>query len=176
MKINRIIFIALMASSFSVIAQEKSSIKWISINEAEKLAQDQPRKIIVDIYTDWCGWCKRLDATTYKDPQVVDYINKNFYAVKFNAELKDKISFKGTDYSYDAQRRVNTLSQILMANSTGYPTTTFLDEKLNVLSAVPGFQKADMMVSILKYFGENTYLKTDWNSYLGTLSDGKQDN
>jgi thioredoxin-related protein len=176
MKINRIIFIALMASSFSVIAQEKSSIKWISINEAEMLAQDQPRKIIVDIYTDWCGWCKRLDATTYKDPQVVDYINKNFYAVKFNAELKDKISFKGADYSYDAQRRVNTLSQVLMANSTGYPTTTFLDEKLNVLSAVPGFQKADMMVSILKYFGENTYLKTDWNSYLGSLSNGKQDN
>ncbi len=176
MKFNSILLVLLFVSSFTATAQDKNGIKWLSITEAEKLSKDQPKKIIVDIYTDWCGWCKRLDATTYKDSKVVDYINKNFYAVKFNAEMKDNLTFNGTSYSYDATKRVNTLSQILMANSTGYPTTTFLDEKLNVLSAVPGYQNADMMQNILKFFGDNSYLKMDWNSFLASQGKSDQDN
>ena len=169
MKFGKILFVLLLASTSMAFAQAPEGIKWMSISEAEKLSQTSPRKIIVDIYTDWCGWCKRLDATTYKDPKVVDYINKNFYAVKFNAESKDEIAFKGTSYSYDALRRVNMLTTVLMQNSSGYPTTTFLSEKLEVLSIVPGYQNADMMTNILKFFGDNAYLKMDWNSYLSSL-------
>jgi len=166
----RIVLVSVMLfcglSSFAQTAQ----IKWMSISDAEKLMAKDPKKVIVDIYTDWCGWCKRLDATTYQDPSVVDYINKNYYAVKFNAESKDNIVFEGTTYSYDPSRRVNSLTNVLMGNSNGYPTTTFLNEKLEVISVVPGYQQADMMSNILHYFGENHYLNTDWNTYLSSLS------
>jgi thioredoxin-related protein len=176
MKLTGILFFILITSSFSSFAQDAKGIKWISITEAENLVKTEPRKIIVDIYTDWCGWCKRLDATTYKDPQVVDYINKNFYAVKYNAESKDQISFKGKTYSYDQARRVNGLSSILMGNSTGYPTTTFLDEKLEVVSNVPGYQNAEMMNKILRFFGDNAYLKMDWNAYIASKPGSNPEN
>jgi len=173
MKLNRILFIILIACSVNTFAQAPDGIKWMSITDAEKLMKDNPKKIIVDVYTDWCGWCKRLDATTYKDPKIVEYINKNFYAVKFNAESKDNITFKGTQYSFDAQRRVNGLSTIMMGNSTGYPTTTFLGENLEVLSNIPGYQSTDMMNSILHFFGDGAYLKMTWDEYLKSQPQGQ---
>src|SRR6187431_1530392 len=101
MKLNSILFVVLITFSFKSFSQASpEGIKWLSISEAEKLAKDEPRKIIVDIYTDWCGWCKRMDNSTYKDPKVVEYINKNFYAVKFNAETKNEITFQGKTYTY----------------------------------------------------------------------------
>lgn len=165
------VLLLVTASSF---AQTAAEIKWLSITEAEKLMKKNPRKVVVDIYTDWCGWCKRLDATTYKDPAVVEYINKNYYAVKFNAESKDPISFQGTSYTYDPSRRINSMSNLLMGNSTGYPTTTFLNEKLEVISVVPGYQQPQMMNNILHYFGEDQYLTKDWNTYLSSLQNGNQ--
>ena len=173
MKISRILFVLFIALSVRTFAQAPEGINWMSITEAEKLAKDNPKKIIVDVYTDWCGWCKRLDATTYKDPKIVEYINKNFYAVKFNAESKDDITFKGSKYSYDATRRVNGLSAVIMGNSTGYPTTTFFGENLEVLSVIPGYQSTDMMNNILHFFGDGAYLKMTWDQYLSSLSKGQ---
>jgi len=166
------IFLFLFVFAASASFAQTASIKWLTITEAEQLSKKDPKKIIVDVYTDWCGWCKRLDATTYKDPKVVDYINKNFYAVKFNAESKEAIEFQGKSYAYDAGRRVNALSTILMGNSTGYPTTTFLNEKMEVISVIPGYQQAPMMSNILTYFAENHYIKTDWNTFLSSVSGG----
>lgn len=173
MKSRLAIITVLLFTAVSAMAQT-AEIKWVSITEAEKLMKKNPKKVVVDIYTDWCGWCKRLDATTYKDPAVVEYINKNYYAVKFNAESKEAISFQGTSYAYDASRRTNSLTSVLMGNSTGYPTTTFMNEKLEVISVVPGYQQPQMMKNILQYFGENHYLTKDWNSYIGSLSGGNQ--
>jgi thioredoxin-related protein len=161
--------IAAILLSITRLSAQTAEIKWLSITEAEKLMKKEPRKVVVDIYTDWCGWCKRLDATTYKDPSVVEYINKNYYPVKFNAESKESIAFQGSSYSYDPARRTNSLTGILMGNSTGYPTTTFLNEKMEVISVVPGYQQAPMMSNILRYFGENHYLNTDWNTYLSSV-------
>ncbi|MEP7127753.1 MAG: DUF255 domain-containing protein [Chitinophagales bacterium] len=145
-------------------------IKWMSITEAEKLNAQHPRKILIDIYTDWCGWCKKLDATTYKDPRIVQYLNDNFYAVKLNAESKETISYQNQEFTFDPARRINGVAANFLSSSGGYPTTTFLDEKLQVISIVPGYMQADMMNNILTYFGENHYLNTDWNTYLGTVN------
>lgn len=172
MKLNSIIFLILCAFSFKSFSQASpEGIKWVSISEAEKLAKDEPRKIIVDVYTDWCGWCKRMEASTYKDPKIVEYINKNFYAVKFNAESKNEITFQGKTYTYDPLRRTNGLCAILLGNSNGYPTTTFLNDKLEVLSVVPGYQNTETMRKIIHYFGENAYLKMDWNKYMSSASE-----
>lgn len=140
-------------------------IHWVDLETAQKLNAQEPRKILIDIYTDWCGWCKKLDAYTYHDPAVVEYINQNFYAVKLNAETHDTVFFNGTSYTYNPTYKVNMVSQNFMMGSNGYPTTTILDEKLNVLNAMPGYLEAKPMLSFLKYFGDNIYKTKSWTTY-----------
>ena len=77
--------------NYDAILSEENEIEWITIEEAMELHSKNPKYWIIDIYTDWCGWCKRMDATTFKDPYVTEEINKNYYAVKFNAEAKRDI-------------------------------------------------------------------------------------
>ena len=88
------LFLVVLLASGSVSAQQ---VEWMSWEEAVALAESgqQSKKIFVDVYTDWCGWCKRMDATTFQDPKVVAHMNKHFYAVKFNAQQKEEIEYKG---------------------------------------------------------------------------------
>ncbi len=169
-KITGLLFVLVIGISSQLSAQQAESIKWMSITEAEKLSAQQPKKILIDIYTDWCGWCKKLDATTYKDPRVVKYLNEHYYAVKLNAESKEKIMYQNKEFSYEPAKRINGVAANFLSGSGGYPTTTFLDEKLQVISIVPGYLQADMMTNILTFFGENHYLNTDWNTYLSSLN------
>ena len=91
-------------------AASDNEIHWITnIDELQAKMQQHPKKVIVDIYTGWCGWCKRMDASTYKDPEIIKYVSENFYAVKFDAEMRQTIHFKEQDYSYvtDGMRGYN---------------------------------------------------------------------
>ena len=57
-----------------------------------------PKKVFIDLYTSWCGWCKRMDATTFKQRAIVEYMNQKYYAVKFDAETRDTINFNGHSF------------------------------------------------------------------------------
>src|SRR5436190_24321530 len=89
---------------------EKEAINWITIQEAEKLSKKHPRKIVIDVYTDWCGWCKKMDKSTFADKNVATYVNKNFYAVKFNAETQEDIVLNGKTCRFDPNNKVNELA------------------------------------------------------------------
>lgn len=80
------------------IAPVNSNIKWYSPEEAYELNKTAPKPFFIDVYTDWCGWCKRMDATTFKDPTIAQYLNAYYYPVKFNAEVKDTINFMERPY------------------------------------------------------------------------------
>lgn len=129
------------------VSKEKQ-INWVSIEEAERLTKEVPKKIFVDVYTDWCGWCKRMDASTFSDEAVIDYVNEHYYAVKLNAESKESISLKGMD--------TNGIELARSFRVTGYPTIVFIDETFEQVLPVPGFRKADEFHNILKQFnGDN---------------------
>lgn len=165
MKKKNFLFIGFLFFAFNAIAQTPS-IHWMTIEEAQKASLQQPKKIFVDVYTDWCGWCKRFDATTYKDAKVIDYINQNFYPVKLNAEIKDSVTFNGTKFGFVQDWKVNGAAVQLMGGQlTGYPTTTYVDEKGEILSVVPGYLSSNELLKVLHYFGDNSYLKTTWNAY-----------
>src|SRR5690606_32328710 len=119
-------------------------INWITIQEAEKLSKEKPKKIFVDVYTDWCGWCKRMDKTTFSDEAVIDYVNEHYYAVKLNAESQDNFALKG----------INTTSAELARSFrvSSYPTIVFIDETFHNITPVPGYRKAEEFHSILKQF------------------------
>ena len=73
----------------------QAKVNWVSIEEAQILMKKEPMKIFIDFYTDWCGWCKRMDAQTFANPIIAAYLNKHFYAVKIDAEQSEPITFKG---------------------------------------------------------------------------------
>lgn len=124
------------------------SINWMSFEEAIKLNQKEPRKIIVDVYTDWCGWCKKMDRDTFTNEEVIDYINKHFYAVKFNAETTDTIIYNKKMYVNNG--RINTLAIKLLGNDFGYPAYAALDENNDVIYRKVGYMDADTFMKKLK--------------------------
>ncbi len=163
---NRILLLALFFSIGGLQAQE---IKWMSWQEAisQSQADDSPKKVFIDVYTDWCGWCKRMDKDTFQNPEVARYMSDNFYMVKLDGEGKDPIEFRGTTYKYvpSGRRGYHELAAALLKGRLSYPTVVFMDEDLNVLSPVPGYQKPAPFLNIARYFGDNIYKEQDWKTY-----------
>ena len=153
-------------SNWAIQAQEAT---WMSWEEAvQKAASDsQPKKLFIDVYTDWCGWCKKMDQDTFQDPEVAAYMAENFYMVKLDAEQKDPIEYGGKTYTYVAsgRRGYHQLAAALLQGQLSYPTVVFLDEDLRMLSPVPGYQKPVEFLKIAKYFGEDIYKQKDWEAY-----------
>ncbi|MEM8506452.1 MAG: DUF255 domain-containing protein [Bacteroidota bacterium] len=154
-----------------VITVNAQDIQWLSWEEAVALTQNEgnTKKVFVDVYTDWCGWCKKMDKDTFQNPQVAQYMQDNFYMVKFDAEGKDPIEFDGRTFEFvpSGRRGYHQLAAALLQNKMSYPTVVFLDENLKMLSPVPGYQKAKPFLKIARYFGDNIYKDQDWNSYAG---------
>jgi len=136
---------------------EQGKINWISFEELQKKQKQSPRRVMVDVYTEWCGPCKMLDRYTFADKNVADYVNQNYYAVKFNAQHENPISYKGKKFAnpnYDpkkGQKRRNATHELARAFGVrSYPTVMFLDEKLNMIQKIPGFRKADQFMPVLQ--------------------------
>ena len=164
-----IFFLPRFSFSQNKLKEENSpdGIQWVSFTDAVKKSEKEPRKIFIDVYTSWCGWCKRMDATTFKDPKTIEYLNKKYYAVKFDAETKDTIHFKDHDFFFHPEYRSNELAYSLMQGKMSYPTSLYLDEVFTLLSPVPGYITPYQIQPILKYFGEDIYkTKKTWEEYL----------
>ena len=145
----------------------EAHIKWLSWEEAQAAQKKAPKKIFVDVYTDWCGWCKRMDANTFENPTIAKYMSETFYCVKFNAEMHDDVTFKGQKYSTDG--RYNSLATFLLQNRMSFPTTLYLDEQLNLINTVPGYMDPKQAEQILTYHGSNSYKSTPWEEYAKTF-------
>ena len=87
------LILGLIMVTISVQSQKKK-INWMSLEEAVAAQTVAPKKIMMDVYTSWCGPCKMLDKNTFQNPDVVQYVNENYYAVKFNAEGNKAVNFK----------------------------------------------------------------------------------
>jgi Thioredoxin-related protein len=146
-------------------------IKWLSWEQAVKLSETdaKPKKMFIDVYTDWCGWCKKMDKDTFQNPEVSKYMQANFYMVKLDAEGKAPIEYKGKTFKFVPSGRngYHELAAALLQGQLSYPTVVFLDEEMNMLSPVPGYQKVEPFMQIAKYFGENIYKDKDWQTYAG---------
>lgn len=147
-------------------AQEK--INWMSWEEAVKKSETEQRKIFVDIYTDWCTWCKRMDKATFQDEAIAKYMNENYYAVKFDAEQKTAINFRGKTYEYvsKGRRGYNQLAAELTQGRLSYPTIVFLDEGINIIQPIPGFRAKTEFEMMMTFFAEDFYKDTPWKTYV----------
>lgn len=156
------------ASAQDAHPKNAQQINWMSFQQAVQKSKEQPKKIFIDMYTEWCGWCKRLDATTYTDTRIIDYLNKNFYAVRMDAEMKDTIVYDGITFVNPEPTKARSTHQIaaaLMSNKMSFPTLVYLDENRNLLSQVPGYMTAEDLLPVLIYFGDNNQLRMSWEEF-----------
>jgi thioredoxin-related protein len=152
-------------SSSSAAYNDSADIHWMSMTEAEAAMQKAPRKVWVDVYTDWCGWCKVMDRKTFSNPDVIRYINQHFYAVKLNAETRDSLRFQGVTYGLAEDGRSNALAVKLLNGQMGYPTSLIMDENFVHAYSFMGYQTVPQAETILKYFDENWYRKLTWDQF-----------
>jgi len=171
MKKQLIILLAAFALLPASLMAQSSGVKWMSIEEAEKLSRKDPKKIMVDVYTDWCGWCKKMDAETFSHPVIAEIINKNYYAVKLNAEGKDEITFNGTTYKFVPQgsRGYHELAAGLLSGKMSYPSIAYLNEKLQLLGAVPGYMTPNSIEPLLNYIAEDKFTSQSLEDYQKTF-------
>lgn len=149
-------------------------INWITMNEALAAQKKAPKKIIMDAYTDWCGPCKMMDRNTFTNKDVINYINKHFYAVKFNAEGTEEVMYQDFNYTnpnYDPNRKGRN-SQHFFTNAlkiTGYPSLVFFDEQSNVIAPIAGYRTPEQLEIFLKMIANNDYKKLNtaeaWQKY-----------
>ena len=166
-----LLILTLVMTTISVQSQKKK-IKWMSLEEAVAAQAVQPKKIMMDVYTSWCGPCKMLDKNTFQNPDVVAYVNENYYAVKFNAEGNKAINFKDQVFSnpnYDPGRSGRN-SQHELAGAlkiTAYPTIVFFNENGETILPVPGYKTPTQLELYLKLFFNDDHQSIDtqeqWN-------------
>ncbi|WMJ73939.1 DUF255 domain-containing protein [Cytophagaceae bacterium ABcell3] len=182
MKLLKLLFtFSLIVTLFPSHAQKNQGlVNWITIEEAEKKAKAKPKPIMVDVYTDWCGWCKKMMNTTFSDPQVAEYINKNFYAVAFNAETKDTITWQGKTYTNKEKgpRGTHELTYHFLPEKRSYPSTVFMTGDMKNSTLVPGYLDANTISPILVYYQENLLGKANINDFMAyfdsTFSEDKK--
>ena len=149
------------------ITEEAVKIEWLSLDQAIAKQRTHPKKIFVDIYTDWCIWCTKMEKATFEHPYIAEYINANFYPVKLDAETKQSMFFKNNQYYFKPNegrhgRGVHEIAIYLTRGRLNYPSIVFLDENASNPQPIAGFQNPIRMDKLLKFFGEGYYKQIDW--------------
>jgi len=167
----KLLFVLVLLSTANLTAQE---INWISIEDAVKKQKKNPKKIMMDVYTLWCGPCKMLDKNTFQNPDVAKYVNEYFYAVKFNAEGGEEVKYKDRVFKnpgYDASLTGRNSSHEFAAalQISAYPTIVFFDEEANTIMPLTGYQSPNQLEIYLKLFEsdehKNISTQEEWSKY-----------
>ena len=170
---RRIFSLVLLVVSISLNAQE---INWMKMDDALAAQKENPKKIMVDVYTTWCKPCEMMEKRTFQNKKLIKYVNEHFYAVKFNAEGKEEVTYQGFTYTnpnYVEGRSENQRNnQHLFAHAmkvNAYPTVVFFDEESNLISPVKGYKTAEQLEVYLKMIASGDYkevtTKKSWKAY-----------
>lgn len=139
-----VISLVVMAFSSPKEVGVEGKINWLTLEEAYALNLNEPRKIFVDVYTDWCGWCKRMDKETFANADIAAYVNENYYAVKLDAE---------SDRSFELEGQKMTERQVAQQFGVkSFPTIVLIHEDFQKFQPVPGYRPAKDFKEMLENF------------------------
>ncbi|MFH2036480.1 MAG: DUF255 domain-containing protein [Candidatus Zixiibacteriota bacterium] len=138
---------------------KKTEIHWLKYDEGLKLAKEKNVHVFINFTTSWCGWCKRMDQTTFAEPEIVKMMNEDFVSVKVDAESKFELNIDG----YKITEKDLALAEY---GARSYPTYWFLKSDGEKLGKLSGYQQADNFNEILYFMKESLYTKMTFEEYI----------
>jgi len=167
---KKLILILLLAAPALFLSAQTATVKWYSIEEAAALAKTDPRPIFVDTYTDWCGWCKKLDKETFSNPVIAEILNTKYYPVKFDAEGSEPVTFQGRKFVNDGTLgKTHQLAYALLQGNLGYPTVVFLTANSELITPVSGYKTPVQIEPMLMYFAGTSWQKQSYEEFMKTF-------
>lgn len=166
--------IILLLFIFASVVVSAQKINWVTMNEALEAQKETPKKIFMDVYTKWCGPCKMLDRNTFSNTDVINYVNENYYAVKFNAEGTEEVTFEDFTYTnpnyQDGKKGRNATHFFADAlKLQGYPSLVFFEDDGTLIQAIPGYKTPEQLEVYLKMIGSDDYKEVNtseaWQTY-----------
>lgn len=146
-------------------AKSRKEIEWVTFEQLAELQATAPKKVLISVYTQWCGWCKRMDKQIFANEELAEYVNDHFYAVRLDAEDKNSINFKGNTYHFNKEYKVNELAAALLQGQMSYPSTIIMMEDMVNVETFPGFIELPIMEALLNFFGSNNVIKQSWQEF-----------
>jgi len=144
-------------------------LKWYTWEEGYTKATTEKKVLLVDVYTDWCGWCKVMDEKTYADAGIMKQIEKDYVPVKLNPELDGTYKYNSTSYTG------RELISVLSANKfSGYPTVFFVNPATKGVVMEVGYKDATSFKIILTTNVPAAATEEVKDETKGTTSKGKK--
>jgi len=168
---KKIVFLFTLLVVGSISAQK---INWMSMNEALAAQEKEPKKIFMDVYTKWCGPCKLLDKNTFSNKDLIEFVNENYYAVKFNAEGTEDITYQDFTYTnpnYQEGRKGRNATHFFAdaLRLQGYPSLVFFGDDGKLIQAIPGYKTPQQLEIYLKMIANDDYKELvtteKWEAY-----------
>ncbi|HPR57236.1 MAG TPA: DUF255 domain-containing protein [Bacteroidales bacterium] len=160
----------------TVSAQEAYKVKWYSVEEAvelnSKAKNKNKKKFFIDVYTDWCGWCKKMDANTFSDPVIAKYMNEYFWPVKFDAESDAPIIINGQQYANPhpgVKKSTHQLAVALLNRRLSYPSFAFLDQEVKLITVLPGYNTPQQLEPVLHFIANEAYKTQTFDQFKATF-------
>jgi len=151
----------------SVAGISNAQVEWLSFEEAVEKVKINPKPVFIDVYTDWCGWCKKMDIATFSEEKVAKMLQNDFYPVKFNAEQQESINFNNHEFKFieNGRRGYNELAVALLDGKLSYPSVVFFNEKMERITVLAGYRGPDDFYPILQFIGSGAYQKQTFEEY-----------